>query len=134
MNFEFLTYLNREWWLTYGPTLFLAVLVLVQWIVLQGLLFNYYYFRKGLKKPRPDGLRFAMIERALTLQMEQIERVFEKLAEFRKEISNISYKKESNASKESTLTSIEASLVSMGEMNLKKRIQEIKNSSSSSVN
>lgn len=113
------------------PMIVLGIFVFVQWVALQGLLIHYHLFRKSLKRPRPDGIRFGVIERALSFHGEQFDRVYDRLAELKKEIQDLAREAaeqssvRSNAANESR-TSLEASYVSLGEMNLKKRLDSIR--------
>ncbi|PIR21645.1 MAG: hypothetical protein COV44_12010 [Deltaproteobacteria bacterium CG11_big_fil_rev_8_21_14_0_20_45_16] len=113
----------------------LSFFVIAQWIAFQTLVVHYYLFRKSLRKPRPDGLRFSSIEKTLSFQGEQIEKTYEKLAELRGELSKWASEDlkrspnqylNSNVSKHTNNSSVESSLVSMGELNLKRKIEAIK--------
>jgi len=113
----------------------LSIFVFAQWMAFQTLVVHYYLFRKSLKKSRPDGLRFSSIERTLSFQGEQIERTYEKLAELRGELSkwasedlkrSPNHYSKTNGSQHTNNSSVESSLVSMGELNLKRKIEAIK--------
>lgn len=118
----------REWWQAHGVTVFMATLLIIQWIALQALLIHYHFFRKNLKQPKPDGVRIALLERTVALQTDQLDKIFGKLAHFNREIDSLHVhgKQATRTAKEpSGVTSIEASVATLGEIALKKRIQEI---------
>ena len=122
--------MNSEWWQQNGLTVFLVALSLVQWIALQALAIHYHFFRKNLKRPKPDAIRMDMMEKTIALQSEQIEKIFSKLAHFNREIDQLHVKQSSTSRKgmDSNTGSIESSMATLGEIALKQRIQELKGS------
>ena len=120
--------MNREWIIANGPTLILGLMVLIQWIALQALLIHYHLFRKNLKQPRPDGIRLQLLERTVSVQNEQLDRIYAKLAEMRKEV-NLAVTREpapATTRRPIEVNSFEKTFASIGEVALKKRIQELK--------
>lgn len=103
----------------------LMAAVCVQWVALQALAIHYYLFRKNLKRPRPDRIRLATLERAVKFQEEQFERVFQKMAALREEVANVERASSRSASNADSAQSIENSFVTLGEMELQKRIREL---------
>ncbi len=79
---------------------------------------------KNLKKPRPDGIRFDLIEKTLEVHTENSNALFRKLAELRKEIAMVANAQPTRPQR-SEHSSIETSVMSLGEMNFKKRLQEM---------
>lgn len=123
---------NIGWWKENGITVALAAGIFIQWIALQALMIHYHLFRKNLKRPRPDGIRLSMAEKTLALQSEQMERIFGKLAHLNREIDQLhergssATRAKTTSSQISTNTSVETAFASMGELNMKKRIQEMR--------
>ena len=120
---------TRMWWGTHGMTVILAVVVFLQWVGLQAFAIHYHFFRKSLKRPKPDQIRFSLIEKTMALQQEQLDRIYTKMAELNKELNETAARVRTPIQrvKEPTL-SLDSTYASLGEMNLKKRIQEISNS------
>lgn len=118
-----------EWLKANAWLITLTTLVFIQWVVIQGLLLHYYYFRKNLKQPRPDGIRLNLAERSIALQSEQLEKIFAKLAALNREIDILADRSARLATKQGSVQvtgpSLEASVATMGELNLRKRLQEI---------
>lgn len=119
-----MTGIDKQWIAEHGPMIVLAGAVFVQWIALQALLIHYHLFRKSLKQPRPDGVRMDLIEKTVSIHNENMDMLFKKLAEVRREISLAQAQPVRTAKVESP--SIETSFVTLGEMNLKRRLQEMK--------
>ena len=122
--------LDTRWWQQNGMTVFFICVALVNWIALQALMIHYHFFRKNLQKPRPDSIRMALMEKTIALQTEQLEKIFGKLAFFNREIDSLHIRQSKSgatrAERESLgATSIESSVATLGELALKKRIQEI---------
>lgn len=117
--------LDRAWFSAHGTTLVLFALVIIQWIAFQALLIHYHLFRQSLKKPTPDGIRFATIEKVLSFQATQIDRIYGKLSELNKEIQTQPTAKP--APRPAAIAS-DSSFVTRGELNLKKRLQELRQS------
>jgi hypothetical protein len=120
----------------------LGTLVVVQWVAFQALLVHYHLYRKSQKKPRNDGIRFSMIERNLKFHAEQIEMIFEKLAELKKEMGDWAIQdlqrggqRESKPAQATggLSSSVESSFVSLGEINLKRRIAALRTPESTST-
>ena len=117
---------SREWLSSNGVTVILGVMVITQWVGLQALAIHYYFFAKSLKRPKPDQIRFSIIEKTMALQQEQLDRIYTKMAELNKEINETSARVKTPIQKvKETAVSLDSTYASMGEMNLKKRIQEI---------
>jgi len=117
--------------------LILAGLIFFQWVAFQALLIHYQLFRKSMKKPRTDGIRFSNIEKTLSFQAEQIELIFEKLASIKSEMADWARQeiKKGKPTKPATeewkaSPSVEASFVSLGEINLKRRLEAMKSAPS----
>lgn len=112
----------------------LSLFVLAQWIALQALAIHYYYFRKNLKQPRPDAQRLQKLEQLMDFSSGQFDLVFHKLGELRKEMSkwaatdvrNGTQTKMNASMSDQNSVSLESSMLSMGEINLKKRIDAIR--------
>jgi hypothetical protein len=119
-------YMNKQWIATNGPTLILGVMVLIQWIALQALLIHYHLFRKNLKQPRPDGIRLQLLEQTVSLQNEQLDRIYTKLSDMRKELNFAVTRAPAQSTRAMEVQSLEKTYTSLGEMNLKRRIQELK--------
>lgn len=115
---------NNEWIYMNAPMLALGTLVFIQWVALQAFFVHYTLFRESLKRPRPDQTRIIALEKTIAFQAEQLELVFSKLAEHHREMSKMNLREPSP--RERNALSLESTFVSMGEMSLKKRIQEMK--------
>ncbi len=123
--------INWQWLKDNASTIILGTCVFIQWIALQAFAVHYYFFRQSLKRPRPDHLRFATIEKVISFQSEHIDKIYGKLAHFDREIDLLHVNgtglvgKSSSVKEASSGTSLEASYATLGELNLKKRIQEM---------
>lgn len=104
----------------------ISVVVALQFFAIQAFFIHYHLFRKNLKRPKPDALRFAQIEKSIAFQGEQIEKLFEKLADTRKEIFEMTPIAEPKSPVEPTVQSFESSFLSLGEINLKKRLDNFR--------
>lgn len=113
----------------------IGIFSLVQWFALQGLIVHYYIYRQNQKKPRPDGIRMNLIEKTVALQTEQTERIFEKLATLNREIDQLHVQlgrisqRSPSAKDGGRAESLETAFVSLGEIALKKRLQEMQDTS-----
>lgn len=116
--------MNKQWIVQNAPMLFLGALVFIQWIAFQVLVVHYHNFRKSLKKPRPDGIRMGLLEKAVAIQTENVDALFIKMGELRREIA-VANAQAVRPSKVDSTTSIEGSMMTMGEINLKKRLAEM---------
>ncbi len=129
---SFISAETQAWILANGWTMTLGAMVFIQWIGLQVLAVHYYNFKKSLRRPKPDQIRFNMIEKAVAFQHEQIESIFTKLSEFRKEVATVGTMGDkmmaANATRKSQNEgpSLESTYVSLGELNLKKRLSAMK--------
>lgn len=101
----------------------LATFVFFQWVAFQLLLVHYHFFRMHLKRPKPDQQRFASIDSRLEFQDRQMDQIFEKMAELKKELREISLAKGNITAQPE---SMESRFMSLGEMKLKQRLAEIK--------
>ena len=126
----------KDWFLNNFGLIMLWGLVLIQWVAFQALLIHYQMFRKSLKRPKTDGIRFSMIERNLAFYGEQIETLYEKVAETRKDMSawaKEDIKRQGVGVRQSRgtegFTSVESTYASLGELNLKRRLASLKQSS-----
>jgi hypothetical protein len=110
-------------------TLCIAGVVLIQWLVLQAFVAEYIVYRRNVKRPRPDGIRMGLMEKSIQLSTEQMETLFTRLASLEREIDSLHVKMskrvQPNAPQTHHTQSLEASVMSLGEMNLKKRILEL---------
>jgi len=100
----------------------LAIFVFFQWAAFQVLLIHYHLFRQNLKTPKPSQLRFQSIEKTMEFQMQQMDKLFEKMAELRKEI----HAKPAAAPEAYAGESLESRFMTIGEMKLKQRLSDIK--------
>jgi hypothetical protein len=129
---DFIQSLDKQWFLDHAAILILSVAVFVEWVALQMLLIHYHFFRQSLKKPTPDGIRFSTIEKVLSFQASQIDRVFGKLSEMNKEISGVSERRSADRMMAgASISPNDSSMMTMGELSLKKRLQELKSTSQS---
>jgi len=118
-------------WIVQHPAIcIVATLLVIQWIAFQALLFHYHSFRKNLKRPRPDGLRLAVLEKTITFQNEQIDRLFAKLSELSREMTQAERRREATQPLAVVSPSLESNFPSMGELALRKRIQELREKAS----
>jgi hypothetical protein len=117
---------TRQWWSAHGVTVLLMIFVFAQWIGLQAFAIHYHFFRKSLNRPKPDQVRFSLIEKTMALQQEQLDRIYSKMAELNKDLNETAARVKTPVQrvKEPTV-SLESTYASIGELNLKKRIQEI---------
>lgn len=117
---------TRQWWSAHGVTVLLMIFVFAQWIGLQAFAIHYHFFRKSLNRPKPDQVRFSLIEKTMSLQQEQLDRIYSKMAELNKDLNETAARVKTPVQrvKEPTV-SLESTYASIGELNLKKRIQEI---------
>ncbi|MDB5038166.1 MAG: hypothetical protein JWQ35_1694 [Bacteriovoracaceae bacterium] len=120
---------NRQWFIDNFAIIVLGVAVFIQWIAIQVIAIHYHFFRQSLKKPTPDGIRFQTIEKVLSFQAGHLDRVFGKLAEMNKDITQVAERKQVERIKSHATQAPDSSFISMGEMNLKKRLNELKSSS-----
>lgn len=111
----------------------LLALVLLQWVAIQWLFIQLHMAKEEVQKPHPDLVKIRAYESRLKLLEDQTDLIFEKLAEQKKEIQDI--ERESlqlfpsvGAAPQRESASIESSFVSMGEINLKKRLDALKSS------
>ena len=116
----------KEWAMSNIFLLSISVVVALQFFAIQAFFIHYHLFRKGLKRPKPDALRFAQIEKSIAFQGEQIEKIFEKLADTRKEILEMTPIEKPQAPAEPRIQSFESSFLSLGEINLKKRLDNFR--------
>jgi hypothetical protein len=113
----------KEWAFNHAWVLSISTLVLIQFFAIQAFLVHYHLFRKSLQKPKPDSLRFAQIEKSIAFQSEQIEKLFDKIAETRKEILDLTPMTKARGAPEPKTHSFESSFLSLGEINLKRRLE-----------
>lgn len=114
----------------------LGALILIQWIAFQYFVVHYLYFKRSLKQPKPSESRFQQMEQRLQFQDEQIAMVYEKIAELREEQKRWASEDlkrgksvvpdARTVNSQQSSPSIESSYVSLGEINLKRRINAIK--------
>ena len=109
-----------------GTNILFGLMIFIQWVALQALLIHYHLFRKNLKQPRPDGIRLQLLEKTVAVQNEQLDRIYAKLAEMRKDLNYAVTREPAAPSRIVEAPSLEKTFASVGEMNLKKRIQELK--------
>jgi len=100
----------------------LAILVFFQWAAFQALLIHYHLFRQNLKTPKPSQLRMQAIEKTIEFQMQQMDKLFEKLAELRKDL----HTQEPSKHEPLISESLESRYMTIGEMKLKQRLSDIK--------
>ncbi len=117
---------SKQWFIANAPMLVLGAFVLIQWIAFQVLLVHYHMFRQSLKKPTPDGIRFNTIEKVLSFQASQIDRIYGKLSDLNKEINTVATTKVATKTQASTQIASDSSFITLGELNLKKRLKELK--------
>ncbi len=109
----------------------IGILSVLQWFGLQALVVHYHIYRQNQKKPRPDGIRLNLVERTVAMQTEQTDRIFEKLAALNREIDQLHVQlgrisQRAPTTKEASRgESLETAFVSLGEIALKKRLQEM---------
>lgn len=128
MNWHEILQTSQQWMSSNIPIVILILVTLIQWAALHFLFIHYFLFRKSVLQ-RPDGVRFSLIEKNLSFHKEQIDLLFNKLADLRGELSQWSKYSPSNQVKDKTEapgSSLEASLMTQGEANLKRRVQQIK--------
>jgi hypothetical protein len=111
-----------SWMLSNPVIVVLSIVVVTQWIGFQALLLHYHFFRQSLQKPRADATRFAVIERTMEFQMSQVDKLYEKVAELKKELNQKHLREEPMVTPES----LESRFMTLGEMKLKQRLSEIK--------
>jgi len=116
---------NIDWWKSNIVTVALSAGLFIQWIAFQALVVHYSMFRKNLKQPRPDGIRLNMVEQSFKIHSEQMDRIFAKLAHLNREIDQL-HTRGSKSTQVSRGESVETAHASMGELNLRKRIQELR--------
>jgi hypothetical protein len=110
-------------WVMANPVLaMLSALAVIQWIALQALLLHYHFFRQNFKRPKPSSQRFMVIEKTMEFQMSQIDKLFEKIAEMKKDLNQRTMREEPMVTPES----LESRFMTLGEMKLKQRLSEIK--------
>ena len=110
-------------WVMANPVLVIvSALAIAQWIALQALLLHYHFFRQSLKRPQPSSQRFMVIEKTMEFQMSQIDKLFEKIVEMKKELNQRTMREETLVTPES----LESRFMTLGEMKLKQRLSEIK--------
>lgn len=126
--------MTKQWIVQHGPMILLTTLVVIQWIAFQVLLVHYHHFRKSMKKPRPEGLRIGLLEKTVKIQTENMDAIFRKLAELSKDIAIASAQSTRPTRSENAAQSLEGSLMTMGEMNLKKRLQQMSHDDKAVVN
>lgn len=119
----------RDFISAHGLNIFFGVMILLQWVVLQGLIVHYLMFRRNLKKPRPDGIRFANIEKVQAFHAQQLEMAFAKMGELKKEIVRSLPSQDERPEPRGMNLPDTASYVSLGEIELKKRLRELKSDS-----
>lgn len=107
-------------------------LVLVQWFSIQYLFLQNHFIRERLSRPHPDLKKISVYDERLQQLEGQISVLFEKQAEHQKELRDLereslrSNKSQASAAQERT-SSLESSFVSLGEINLKKRMDALRN-------
>lgn len=122
MDLPTLTSTLKNWIFTHPELTILAAFVVFQWMAFQALLIHYHLFRQSLVKKKPETRRLEKVERYTEFQDSQISKLFEKLAEIRKEMHQ-----QVLASPQTFLPeSFENRIMSMGEMKLKARLDELK--------
>jgi len=84
-------------------------------------LIHYHLFRQNLKTPKPSLIRMQALERTMEFQMQQMDKLFEKVAELRKELHTKPTPNEPYVSE-----SLESRFMTIGEMKLKQRLSDIK--------
>ncbi len=125
MNFVDITNALQElavWASAHALWLGLAIFVFIQWLAFQGLLVHYHFFRESLRRPRPDLQRISTLEKTLEFQMSQMDTMFQKMAELKKELNDRARREDPILTPES----LESRFMSLGEMKLKQRLSEIK--------
>lgn len=118
--------IDQQWFMDHAGIIFLSAAVTIEWIALQALLIHYHFFRESLKRPTPDGIRFSTIEKVLSFQASQIDRVFGKIGDMSKEISVLGERKFGDRAPNLVAMPGESSVLSLGEVNLKKRLAELR--------
>jgi hypothetical protein len=66
MTFNFMNQANTA-------IVILTVMVVLQWIVLQAFILNYYRFRKSLSEESADGIRMSLLEKVSNQQARKVE-------------------------------------------------------------
>ncbi|TVQ76241.1 MAG: hypothetical protein EA369_10330 [Bradymonadales bacterium] len=120
----------QPWLAEHAILLLMGAAIVIQWIGFQALLIHYHLFRTRVKKKKPDTNRVHQLEALVDFQNTRIEQIFEKYAALKKEMNGLekeSIRRESFTPVQST-ESVEASFMSMGEINLKKRLESLKRS------
>lgn len=115
----------RAWDLTTWTLISLGVLVIFQWMAFQALVVHYVMFRKKILARKPDRVRIALLERTLSFQQEQVDRIFDKLSSLRTDLSKPG---RSERYDNSNSDGVENSFVTLGEVHLKRRMQELEKS------
>lgn len=114
-------------------SLALGLAFLFQWVAIQYLFIQNHFLKIEMKKPHPDLGRIRRYETQLSNLEGQLPLIFEKLAEHNQEIREMSLESKTapqgtSARQENSSPSMESSYASMGEINLKKRLEAIKKS------
>lgn len=111
----------------------LSSLIFIQWMALQAFAIHYYFFRRSVRRKRPEGLRIATLEKLVSFQSEQIERLYGQLADQKKELRDfmrerVSLVEEKKSAGQAPTHSMDSGYVSLGELNLKKKLEAMRSS------
>lgn len=108
----------------------LGTAFLLQWVAFQAFVIHFQMFKTKVTRPRQDLKKIRQLERLIEFQSQQMEQVFEKYAALKKEINQVAREsmQRSQWQAPQRSESIESNFLSMGEINLKKRLESLKNS------
>jgi hypothetical protein len=118
--------INQQWIVDHAGMIILTTAVVIEWIAIQAILIHYHFFRESLKRPTPDGIRFSTIEKVMSLHASQMDRAFGKMSELSKEISSLAERRPERMIAAPSTAASEPTVLSLGEMNLKKRLAELR--------
>lgn len=102
------------------------------WIAFQSLAIHYFYFYKEMKKPRPEMKRIRQLETWMRLHQEQLENIYENLSQIRGELEEKSKAEMRDTLRRAAtqsvneMTSVESSFMSLGEIQLKQKLDALK--------
>lgn len=120
------------------PFILVGSIALGFWFAFQFLALHYWNFLREYRKPRLDVKRLERAERALRFQREELERVYAQMGKLRQEVLNwmreetqgnvVKNQASSTRNNEKASPSFESNFLSLGEIQLKQKIQQLKSS------
>ncbi len=113
---------NVEWLKEHYAIILLTSAVVIEWVVLQAFIVHYMMNRDAIPTFDAERADIASLERLTHFQSSQIERLYAKIGEVTRDISALQASAKNQAK---AAASVDRSMLTMGEISLKKRLSEL---------